>query len=210
VALPRRLVASPVARCAVLECSFREEIIVFPARTKPITIPEATVVEARPASGRWIDPRAQRFGAAGSAVMLAVALIFDLWPLMTIVGAFLALSALLGTRWFIFSRPWPLIRRVFAIGPSELEHEIPPRFAQALGGVFLAIATLLLAFGVRPWGWLPAAAVIALQVVLAATGLCVGCRLFFLRWYVPDLFARAVGRGVRREQLQYVDLPKAS
>jgi hypothetical protein len=182
----------------------------FLVRTKPITIPAATAAEARPASGRWIDPRAQRFGAATSAVILALALLLDFWPLMTFVGVFLALSAALGTRWFIFSRPWPVIRRVLAIGPSELEHEIPPRFAQALGATFLAVATVLLAAGARPWGWLPAIAVIVLQVVLAATGLCVGCRLFFLRWYVPDLFARLVGRGVRREQLLYVDLPKTT
>ena len=26
--------------------------------------------------------------------------------------------------------------------------------------------------------------------LLAASGFCLGCRLFFLRWYVPDLFAR--------------------
>ena len=129
---------------------------------------------------------------------------------MTAVGVFLALSAALGTRWFVFSRPWPLVRRVFAIGPSELEHEMPPRFAQALGAAVLGLATVLLAVGVRPWGWLAAAAVIALQLVLAATGLCVGCRLFFLRWYVPDLFARLVGRGVRREQLRYVEAPRAS
>ncbi|MDP9269838.1 MAG: DUF4395 domain-containing protein [Chloroflexota bacterium] len=182
----------------------------FLARSKPITIPASTAAEARPASGRWIDPRAQRFGAATSAVTIALALALNFWPLVTFVGVFLALSASLGTRWFIFSRPWPVIRRVFSIGPSELEHEIPPRFAQALGAIFLGLATVLLAAGVRPWGWLPALAVIALQVLLASTGYCLGCRLFFLRWYLPDLFARLVGRGVRREQLLYVDLPKAS
>jgi len=182
---------------------------VFLAHTKPITIPATTAAEARPASGRWIDPRAQRFGAASSALILVLALLLDAWPLMTLVGAFLALSASLGTRWFVFSRPWSLVRRALAIGPSELEHEMPPRFAQALGAFFLALATLLLALGARPWGWLPAIGVIALQVLLGVTGLCVGCRLFFLRWYVPDLFARLVGRGVRREQLRYVDLPKA-
>jgi hypothetical protein len=50
-------------------------------------------------------------------------------------------------------------------------------------------------------------AVVALQALLAATGFCLGCRLFFLRWWVPDQFARAVGRGIRREALIMVELP---
>ena len=179
----------------------------FLVRTRPITIPAATPAEVRPASGRWIDPRAQRLGAATSAVVLLIALGLNAWPIAALVGVDLALSAALGTRWFIFSRPWPLIRRTFAIGPSELEHEIPPRFAQALGATFLGLAAVMLALGVQPWGWFPMLAVVALQTLLAATGFCLGCRLFFLRWWVPDLFARLVGRGIRREALILVDIP---
>ena len=124
-------------------------------------------------------------------------------------GTLLALSAALGTRWFPFARPWPLVRTWLRLAPSELEHEIPPRFAQALGATFLALGLALLAASLTPWAWLPIGAVIALQVLLAATGFCLGCRLFFLRWWVPDQFARLVGRGVRREALIMVELPKA-
>jgi hypothetical protein len=177
---------------------------VFLVRTRPLTIP-ATSTAKRPVSGRWIDPRGQRLGAATSALTLLVALAIDAWPLMTAVGIFLALSSALGTRWFVFSRPWPFLRQVLHIGPSELEHEMPPRFAQALGATFLALGTILLAAGARPWGWAPVLAVVALQLLLAATGFCLGCRLFFLRWWVPDLFARAVGRGIRREALIMVE-----
>ncbi|MEI7744886.1 MAG: DUF4395 family protein, partial [Chloroflexota bacterium] len=55
-----------------------------------------------------------------------------------------------------------------------------------------------------PFGWLLTAAVTALQVLLAATGICVGCRLYFLRWWVPSLFARALGRV---EHLAPMDVP---
>ena len=176
--------------------------------TRPITVPATLAASARPAGGRWIDPRAQRFGAATSALTLVIAVAVDAWPLAAAVGVLMGLSAVLGTRWFPFSRPWPAIRAALHLPPSELEHELPPRFAQALGATFLALATVLLVAGLRPWGWLPAAAVISLQVLLAATGFCVGCRLFFLRWWVPDLFARLVGRGVRREALIYIDVPR--
>jgi hypothetical protein len=173
--------------------------------SRPLTIAAGLAPAARPAPGRWIDPRAQRLGAALSGVTLVAAFGLDAWPLVAVVAAFLAASAAYGTRWFIFSRPWPLLRSSLHLGQSELEHELPPRFAQALGATFLVAGSLLLAAGVRPWGWLPVAGVVALQTLLAASGFCLGCRLFFLRWYVPDLFARLVGRGVRREALILVD-----
>jgi hypothetical protein len=175
--------------------------------SRPLTIAATLAPAARPAPGRWIDPRAQRLGAGLSAATLLLAFVLGAWPLVPMVGAVMALAAVYGTRWFVFSRPWPLVGKWLRLGPSELEHELPPRFAQALGTVFLAIASVLLAAGLTPLGWLAVGAVVALQTLLASTGFCLGCRLFFLRWYVPDLFARLVGRGVRREALIRVPLP---
>jgi uncharacterized protein DUF4395 len=175
--------------------------------SRPLTIPATLAPASRPVPGRWIDPRGQRFGAATSGLTLLLAAALNAWPLVGLVGIFLALSSLLGSRWFPFSRPWPVIRSALRIGPSELEHEMPPRFAQALGATFLTVGSILLALGLAPWGWLPVAAVIALQALLAVTGFCLGCRLFFLRWWVPDLFARLVGKGIRREALIYIQIP---
>ena len=181
-----------------------------PLTSRPLTIPATLAPSVRPASGRWIDPRGQRFGAAASALTLLAALALDAWPLAAAVGGLLALSAALGTRWFPFSLPWPILRAALRLPPSELEHEMPPRFAQALGATFLATGSGLLAAGLSPWGWLPVTAVIGLQALLAVTGFCLGCRLFFLRWWVPDLFARLVGRGVKREALTYIEIPAES
>jgi hypothetical protein len=146
------------------------------------------------AGARWIDPRGQRVGAALSAVVLVAALATGSTWLAGLVGLALAVSAAFGTRWFVFGRPWPALRRVLRLGPTEPEHEYPPRFAQALGATFLAIGTLLLAGGLAPWGWLPVLGVIALQLLLAATGYCLGCRLYFIRWYIPALFTRVIRR----------------
>ncbi|MEX0625868.1 MAG: DUF4395 family protein [Chloroflexota bacterium] len=173
--------------------------------SRPITIPATLAPAKRPVPGRWIDPRAQRLGAATSGITLLLAAALNAWPIVAVTGSLLALSAALGTRWFLFARPWPFVRAWLRLGPSELEHELPPRFAQALGATFLALGSALLAAGLAPWGWLPVLAVIGLQALLAVTGFCLGCRLFFLRWWVPDLFARLVGRGIRREALIYLD-----
>jgi hypothetical protein len=75
-----------------------------------------------------------------------------------------------------------------------------------MGATFLALGGILLALDLGPIGWAPVVAVIALQTLLAATGFCLGCRLYFVRWLAPDLFARAIGRGVPREPL--VRLPR--
>jgi hypothetical protein len=147
-----------------------------------------------PTPARFIDPRGQRFGAAVSAVVLVAAFLLDLPWLAALVGLNLLVSAAFGTRLFLPGRAWPLIRRTLRLGPTEPEHEYPPRFAQAMGGTFLALATLAFVVGLPGLGWLLAAAVAGLQTLLAATGICVGCRMYFLRWWVPSQFARLARR----------------
>jgi len=160
-----------------------------------------------PAVGRRIDPRGHRFSAGLSAVLLTVALALDLSWVVPLMGLALGVSAAFGTRYWVLGRAWPPVRRALRLGPPrELEHEYPPRFAQAMGATFLALGGTLLALDVTPAGWAPVVAVIGLQALLAATGFCLGCRLFFMRWLAPDLFARAIGRGVPREPL--VRLPR--
>jgi hypothetical protein len=153
-----------------------------------------SVIALTPTPARFIDPRGQRFGAAVSAAILAVAFLLDVPWLAALVGLNLLVSAAFGTRLFLPGRAWPAVRRALRLGPVEPEHEYPPRFAQAMGGTFLALASLAFVLGFAPVGWLLTAAVAALQVVLAATGICIGCRLYFLRWWVPSQFARLARR----------------
>ncbi len=150
---------------------------------------------ARTPGARYIDPRGQRFGAAVSAVLLLLAFLASLPIVAVLVGVNLLVAAAFGTRFFLPGRPWRALRPRVAPGPFEPEHEYPPRFAQALGGTFLALAAVAFVAGLTLVGWVLVAAVGALQALLAATGICVGCRLYFLRWWVPDLFARLAGRS---------------
>jgi hypothetical protein len=143
---------------------------------------------------RSIDPRGQRFGAGVSAVVLGSAFLAGLPWLATLVGLNLAISAAFGTRFFLPGRAWPAVRRSLRLGPVETEHEYPPRFAQALGATFIGLATLFFVGGLAPIGWLLVGAVAALQTLLAVTGFCVGCRLYFLRWWIPAVFARLLRR----------------
>jgi hypothetical protein len=154
---------------------------------------------------RAIDPRGQRFGAGVSAAILAAAFLLGVPLLAVLVGVNLALASAFGTRWFLPGRAWPVVRRVFRLGPKEPEHEYPPRFAQALGAVFLGLGAIGFLAGATTPGWLLVGAVAGLQVLLAATGICLGCRLYFLRWWVPSAFARLFRRADAR-----LDLPAIS
>ena len=155
----------------------------------------------RSAPARLIDPRGHRFGAALSSVILALGFAGNAPIVIPAVGLALGVSAYFGTRYSILGRPWPFVRRVLRLGPpAELESEVPPRFAQALGTLGLALATLALAAGAAGagsiatgTGWLLGGAVGGLQLVLAVTGYCLGCQLYRLRWYAPRLFDRIVG-----------------
>jgi hypothetical protein len=144
---------------------------------------------------RTIDPRGQRFGGGLSAVTLIVGIALDLPLVAAAVGAALAVSAALGTPWLLFGRPWPAVRRALRLGPPrDPEPELGPRFAQALGATFIVIGLVLLATGVRPWFWAPIAAVAGLQALLAVSGYCLGCRLYGLHWFLPEVFDRVVLR----------------
>jgi len=157
-----------------------------------------------PTPARFIDPRGQRFGAGVSAVVLAIAFVANLPWLAALVGLNLLVSAAFGTKLFLPGRAWPLIRRTLRLGATEPEHEYPPRFAQALGGTFLALAAIAFVLGATPVGWLLAGAVAGLQVLLAATGICVGCRLYFLRWWVPSVVAQLFRRT---DGLKAIEVP---
>jgi hypothetical protein len=158
---------------------------------------------------RFIDPRGQRFGAGLSAAIFLVAFLLQLPWLAGMVGAHLLISAALGARFFLPGRPWLLIRRTLRLGSTEPEHEYPPRFAQALGGTFIAVSAVGFLFGLPVAGWFLVAAVAGLQTLLATTGYCLGCKLYFLKWWIPSVFARLLGRGDRLLKLPVQPLRRA-
>lgn len=146
-------------------------------------------------NGRMIDPRGHRFGAALSVVILGLGFVAGLPIVVALLALALGVSAIFGTRYSVLGRPWPTVRRALHIAPPRrLEHEFPPRFAQALGFAGFTVSALLFAVGFATAGWVVAGAVGALQAVLAATGYCLGCRLYFLKWWVPAQFQKLARR----------------
>jgi len=154
--------------------------------------------EARLPKARMIDPRGHRFGAGLSAGLLVIAFVVQAPILVAVALVSIGVSAAFGLRWSIYGAIWRRISRTLKLAPVTPEHEYPPRFAQTLGSVALILSLVSFAAGVAPLGWLLAFAVAGLQSLLAFTGYCLGCRLYFLRWWVPDLVTRIWTRGASR------------
>ena len=150
---------------------------------------------ARLPKGRMIDPRGHRFGAGVSAILLIGAFLTGTPWLVALVLVSIGVSAAFGLRFSIYGAIWRRIVKFGKLGPAEPEHEYPPRFAQVLGSIALILSLIAFALGATTLGWAFALAVAGLQTLLAVTGYCLGCRLYFLRWWVPDLVTRIWTRG---------------
>ena len=107
----------------------------------------------------------------------------------------IGVSAAFGLKYSIYGVAWRRIAKTLALPKVEPEHEYPPRFAQVLGSVALILSLVAFAAGATTLAWGLALAVAGLQTLLATTGYCLGCRLYFLRWWVPDLVTRIWTRG---------------
>jgi len=159
----------------------------------PNAIPHGA--EARLPQARKIDPRGHRFGAGVSAIVMLVAYVLNAPLLVGVALLSIGVSAAFGLRWSIYGAAWRRIVRALSLPPTTPEHEYPPRFAQTLGSVVLIVSLGAFAAGAPAAGWLLAFAVAGLQTLLAVTGYCLGCRLYFLRWWVPDVVTRIWTRG---------------
>ena len=161
----------------------------------------------RPIAVRLIDPRGHRFGGALSVVLLVVATILDI-PLAR------------GRRRRRPRRQRPVRDPVLDPRPALADDPARPQ-ARPAGEPGARVRTPL-----RPGARLrlprrrrrpprgrPAAARLdpghrasaVLQTLLAATGYCLGCKLYVLHWWVPDAFDRIIGRVLRRSRIGRLD-----
>ena len=127
-----------------------------------------------------IDPRGPRTIQAVLAVGLAVGFLAGWWPVAPIFAIVLAIGVAFGPR---FGPVLVAYRRLIAprLGPPrELEDPRPPRFAAAVGVVFLLAATVAFLTGASVVGWVLTLVVAALAALAATTGICVGCEMYLV------------------------------
>ena len=127
-----------------------------------------------------IDPRGPRFNQAVLAVGLLVAFALDARPVVPVLAVALLLGAAFGPRYGPFLRLYADVIRPRLSPPTVLEDPRPPRFAAAVGVLFLSAASLAFLAGASAVGWTLALVVAALAGLAAVTGLCVGCEIWLL------------------------------
>jgi hypothetical protein len=171
----------------------------------PVAVSSAAAASLPPA--RMIDPRGHRFGAGVSALLLIGSFVTGWVPGVLLALLSIGTSAAFGLRYSIYGAVWRRIARAARLAKVEPEHEYPPRFAQTLGSTVLILSLVAFVAGATTIGWVLALAVAGLQTLLAVTGYCLGCRLYFLRWWVPSvvtsLWRRQATGAIERTPLRY-------
>jgi hypothetical protein len=146
-----------------------------------------------------VDARQPRLGQAITGTTLLAGFVLDVPLILPIVGLLLGAAALLGPRLNPYVQLFRALRRTGILGPPrELEEAAPPRFANALGSVFLAAASAAAFLDVAWLAWTLAVVVSALALLSAVTGLCVGCELYVVARRIATR-GRAPGHVVRQE-----------
>lgn len=143
-----------------------------------------------------IDARAPRFNqiVVGSVTLLA--LVTGAWPLVTLMGLQLVVGLRFGRK---FCLPCVFYFEVVQprIGEGPIEDSRPPRFANIVGAIFLATATVAFVAGLSTLGWVLTGMVSALAFLAATTGFCVGCEIY-------KVVARV--RGIKAGDVEHLDL----
>ncbi|HZD09874.1 MAG TPA: DUF4395 domain-containing protein [Candidatus Binatia bacterium] len=129
---------------------------------------------------RRVDHTALKVNQAFIIALLLLAFVLDSWPVVAFVGAVM----LLGTAVPALSlfklvyrkalRPAGLVRPQVVVDNPE-----PHRFAQGLGGVFLALGIIALLLGQPVVGWVLAWIVIVLAALNLFLGFCAGCFVYY-------------------------------
>ena len=128
----------------------------------------------------YVDPRGPRFAAWLTTAALALVLLTG----SPLLAAAQTLVFATGAAFGLGAAPYGVVFRRLVrprlAPPAELEAELPPRFAQAVGTVFGVVATVGYATGVTALGNGAAALALAAAFLNAAFGCCLGCEVLLL------------------------------
>ena len=152
-----------------------------------------------------IDVRGPRVSAAITFLVLAAAFLLRSELLLGVQVAVFAIAALAGLRWSPYGQLFRLAKRRFDLGPPPAtEPEAGPRFSQLMGLLFSGAGLAAIFAGASALGWALVLVVVALSLLLAATGLCIGCEVYALGQRVRHAGAPRAGGTERTE-----DTPRA-
>lgn len=125
-----------------------------------------------------VDHSALRTNQAFIIGLTVVAFILDFQPLAAAVGFVMLVGSLVGRPGFLFAY-LGLNQMGLVTADIIIDHPQPHRFAQTVGGLFLAGSTIAWLVGAITLGWILAWVVIALAALNLFGGFCVGCAAYY-------------------------------
>ena len=125
-----------------------------------------------------IDPRGQRFAAALTTLVLALALLSGSTWLLLAQALVFATGLALGPAASPYAWLFRTAVRPRLGPPAELEDAAPPRFAQGCGLAFTLVALVGVALGAPVLTTVALSAALAAAFLNAAFGFCVGCEIY--------------------------------
>ena len=142
----------------------------------------STTLSARPGV-QGIDPRGPQVAAGITTVVLAAVLLLP-QPLAVIVLGVQALVFAVGATRGVQHAPYAWVFRTLVRPrlqpPADLEDPAPPRFAQAVGLVFVLVALVGFATGVTLLGQVAIGFALVAALLNAVFRFCLGCELYLL------------------------------
>ncbi|MDX3101400.1 DUF4395 domain-containing protein [Nonomuraea angiospora] len=120
------------------------------------------------------DPRALRFGAAITTLVLALVLVTGSAWLLVVQAMVFALGV-------VSRSPYTMLfKALVKSAPKETEDARPPKFAQAVGLVFAIAGLVGYLTGITPLALVATAAALLAAFLNAAFGFCLGCEMYLL------------------------------
>jgi hypothetical protein len=142
----------------------------------------STAINALPV-GVGIDPRGARVSATLTSVVLALVLVTPrsvATVLLAVQLVVFAIGALRGIQHTPYAAVFRDVVRPRLRPPAELEDPRPPRFAQGLGLVFVAVGFVALLAGSTVVGLVATGLALVAALLNAVFGLCLGCELYLI------------------------------
>jgi Domain of unknown function (DUF4395) len=138
-----------------------------------------------------LDPNVLRFNQISiiTGIILA-ALTGQAWIVAPIAAIMLA--GTFNPKLAVFKNTYSGLIRPALKWPVNLQDDDPRahNFAQGVGGVFLAVATLAFLTGWTVFGWSVSGIVVLLALLNLTTNICVGCLMYFQWRMLQHRFAR--------------------
>lgn len=126
-----------------------------------------------------VDARAVRFSQGIVALLVLAAAATGEAALLALPALHLLAAATLGPRGNLPGSFFCAVIRPRLAGDAP-EDARPPRFAASIGATVLGLSLVAHLAGLPAVGWALAALVATLATLSATTGLCVGCKLYWL------------------------------